>query len=137
MLRVLLVEDHPVNRKLFRDLLEMEFEVMEADSAATARAALAKATPDLILMDIQLPDQDGLALTRSLKSDSRFAGIPVVALSAHASADDIARARAAGCCEYITKPITDDPFVFLERLTMLARTRAGSSKMPPLLKASH
>jgi CheY-like chemotaxis protein len=133
MLRVLLVEDHPVNRKLFRDLLEIEFEVMAAESAAAARALLASALPDLILMDIQLPDQDGLTLTRSLKSDPRFAAIPVVALSAHASADDVARARAAGCCEYITKPITDDPFVFLERLSMLARTRAGGRVRPTAL----
>ena len=127
MLKVLLVEDHPVNRKLFRDLLRIQFEVLEADTAATARAILSTVTPDLILMDIQLPDQDGLALTPQLEGGRRFASIPIIALSAHASANDIALAHAAGCCEYITKPITDDPFVFLERLTALALPAAATS----------
>jgi len=121
MLKVLLVEDHPINRKLFRDLLQIQFEVLEADTAAAAQAILATESPDLILMDIQLPDQDGLALTRTLKANSRVADTPIVAVSAHASQADIALARAAGCCEYITKPITDDPDVFLDRLARLAR----------------
>jgi len=120
MAKILLVEDHPMNRKLFRDLLSLQFEVLEAESAAQARAVLAADKPDLILMDVQLPDQDGLALTRSLKADPALAAIPVVALSAHASEQDIARAAAAGCCSYITKPVTDDPYVFLERIARLA-----------------
>jgi two-component system, cell cycle response regulator DivK len=121
MPKVLLVEDHPINRKLFRDLLQIHFEVLEADTAAAARVILSSASPDLILMDIQLPDQDGLALTRAVKADVRYTGIPIVALSAHASETDIAAARAAGCCDYITKPITDDPFVFLDRLLRIAQ----------------
>jgi two-component system cell cycle response regulator DivK len=114
--KVLLVEDHPLNRKLFRDILEIEFEVVEATSAEEAQDILRTLSPDLILMDIQLPGMDGLTLTRLLKSDPSTATIPVLAVSAHAMSGDIARARAVGCADYITKPITDDPWAFLERL---------------------
>ena len=67
-------------------------------------------------MDIQLPGMDGISLVRQLKADPRREGIPVIAISAHAMARDIEQARAAGCVDYITKPITDDPFTFLERI---------------------
>jgi CheY-like chemotaxis protein len=61
--------------------------------------------PDLILMDVQLPGQDGLALTRQLKADPATAAIPIIALTAHAMAGDQELALAAGCVGYITKPI--------------------------------
>ena len=113
---VLIIEDHPLNRKLFRDILEFQFDVIEADSAEAGLESLQEDRPDLILMDIQLPGMDGLACTRRIKADARTRSIPVVALSAHAAPSDIRQALNAGCCDYITKPITDDPFVFLERL---------------------
>src|SRR5262249_11264005 len=69
-----------------------------------------------ILMDIQLPGMDGLTLTRRLKADTTTADIPIVGLSAHAMKRDIEMARQAGCVDYITKPITDDPFTFLGRI---------------------
>jgi CheY-like chemotaxis protein len=117
MTTVLVVEDHPMNRKLFRDILEFRFDVVEAESAEDARELLRDLTPDLILMDVQLPGMDGLSFTRELKADPRTAPVPVVAVSAHALAQNVEKARAAGCAEYITKPITDDPFVFLDRLS--------------------
>jgi len=113
---VLLVEDHPLNRKLFRDILGFEFEVVEAETAEVARDKLQNLVPDLILTDFQLPGMDGITFVRELKKDPKFVGVPVVAISAHAMPRDIALAREAGCVDYITKPITDDPFVFLERL---------------------
>lgn len=116
MATILLVEDHPMNRKLVRDILLFQFDVEEAVSAETAWDWLQSHRPDLILMDIQLPGMDGLTLTRRLKSDPVTADIPIVALSAHAMARDIEMAREAGCVDYITKPITDDPFTFLERI---------------------
>ena len=67
-------------------------------------------------MDVGLPGMDGLALTRRLKADPATAAVPVIALSAHAMARDLEMAREAGCVDYITKPITDDPFTFLERI---------------------
>ena len=117
MLTVLLVEDHPMNRKLFRDILEMQFQVVEAGSAEEALERLATVIPDLILLDVQLPGMDGLSLARQLKSDPERAHVPIVGLSAHAMSRDVEQAREAGCVDYITKPITDDPFTFLERIS--------------------
>ena len=116
MATILLVEDHPMNRKLVRDILLFQFGVDEVASAEAAQDYLQTHHPDLILMDIQLPGMDGLTLTRRLKTDPATATIPVVALSAHALPYDIQEAREAGCVDYITKPITDDPFTFLERI---------------------
>jgi CheY-like chemotaxis protein len=127
---ILLVEDNPMNRKLFRDILEFRFNVVEAGSAEAALKKLQTVYPDLILMDIQLPGMDGLSLIRHLKANQATADIPLVALSAHVMAHDIEQARQAGCVDYITKPITDDPFVFLERIARYLN-RAHSSCAPP------
>lgn len=116
MATILLIEDHPMNRKLVRDILLFQFEVDEAVSAEAAQDYLQTHHPDLILMDIQLPGMDGVTLVRRLKADPATADIPVIALSAHAMSRDIEQARQAGCIDYITKPITDDPFTFLERI---------------------
>lgn len=116
MATILLVEDHPMNRKLVRDILLFQFDVEEAVSAEVAQEYLRTHRPDLILLDIQLPGMDGLSLMRRLKAEPATADIPIVALSAHAMRRDIDLARQAGCVDYITKPITDDPFTFLERI---------------------
>lgn len=116
MATVLLVEDNPMNRKLFRDILEIQFQVAEAETAEVARAWLEDHVPDLILMDMQLPGMDGVTFTRLLKQDPRWKDLPIVGVSAHALPRDIEQALQAGCSEYITKPITDDPFTFLERI---------------------
>lgn len=116
MATILLVEDHPMNRKLVRDILLFQFDVDEAVSAEAAEEYLQTHHPDLILLDIQLPGMDGLSLMRRLKAEPATADIPIVALSAHAMSRDIEMARQAGCVDYITKPITDDPFTFLERI---------------------
>src|SRR5689334_20210015 len=106
---VLVVEDNAMNRKLMRDILEIRFEVAEAHSAEEAVPLLQLRRPDLILMDLQLPGMDGLALVRQLKQDPATRDIPVVAVSAHAMKHNIEQALDAGCIEYVTKPLTDDP----------------------------
>jgi two-component system cell cycle response regulator DivK len=114
---VLVVEDNRMNRELVRDILEFRFRVVEADSAEAAWDLLHELTPDLILMDVQLPGMDGLTFTRRLKAEGgRLAGVPVVAVSAHALPRDVQLAREAGCVDYVAKPITDDPFTLLDRL---------------------
>jgi CheY-like chemotaxis protein len=128
MTTILLVEDHPTNRKLFRDLLLFQFDVVEAGSAEEAQEKLLLRLPDLILMDMQLPGMDGLSLVRLLKADTTTAAIPIVAISAHAMSRDIEMARAAGCSDYITKPITDDPFAFLDRV---GRSLPPEKRPPP------
>jgi two-component system, cell cycle response regulator DivK len=109
--RILLVEDNEANQMLARAVLELEgFEVRVAGSAEEARAELRAASPSLILMDVQLPGQDGLSLTRELKGDPATASIPVIALTAHAMSGDRALAIHAGCEGYIPKPIDTRTF---------------------------
>ncbi|MCI0379822.1 MAG: response regulator [Gemmataceae bacterium] len=79
---------------------------------------------DLVLMDVQLPGIDGVTFVRELKANPQTADIPVVAVSAHAMAHTIQEAMAAGCAAYVTKPVTDDPFVFLEKLRRIIQASA-------------
>ncbi|MDH3627699.1 MAG: response regulator [Acidobacteriota bacterium] len=103
---VLIVEDNPTNRKLTRNILTNHgYEVLEAKTGEEALDVLSTRTPDLVLMDLQLPGMDGLETTRRLRQNPRTADLQIVALTAHAKAVDETRARAAGCDGYITKPI--------------------------------
>lgn len=106
MARILVVEDNPQNMRLAAVVLEQAgHEVFQAVDAATG-IDLARATrPDLILMDLQLPDMDGLAATRVLKADPVTQRTPICALTACAMKGDEERIREAGCDGYITKPI--------------------------------
>ncbi|MBK7865123.1 MAG: response regulator [Archangiaceae bacterium] len=110
--RVLVVDDNPQNLKLARVLLEAEgYQVQGAVDAAQAEHALAGFDARLVLMDLQLPDLDGLELTRRLKADPRHAGRKVVALTAYAMKGDRERALAAGCDGYLSKPIDSELFL--------------------------
>jgi CheY-like chemotaxis protein len=103
---ILVVDDNDAGLLLVRTVLEMEgFAVDSAASAQEVLARLKLRTPDLVLMDVQLPGQDGLSLTRQLKADPATAGIKIVALTAYAMAGDREQALAAGCIGYITKPV--------------------------------
>src|SRR5947209_6036176 len=106
----LLVEDNAMNRKLLRDILEIRFEVLEAETAERALELLANHLPDLMLVDLQLPGMDGLTLMRHVKESGATAAVPVVAISAHAMQEDIDQAMNCGCAEYVTKPLIEDPF---------------------------
>lgn len=109
--RILVVEDNEANQMLVRAVLELEgYVVSLAGSATEALEILRASTPDLILMDVQLPGQDGLSLTRLLKSQASTAEIPVVALTAHAMRGDREQALSAGCVGYIAKPIDTHTF---------------------------
>lgn len=111
--RILIVEDNPMNRRLAQFLLHSRgYEVWEAPSAAQALALLDQRQPDLIVMDIQLPAMDGLETTRWLKAHAETKDIPIIAVTSYAMPGDEARALAAGCQAYITKPI--DKALFLE-----------------------
>lgn len=103
---VLIVEDNPANLLLIRAVLRRGgFETAEASSGEGLRRELRRARPDAVLMDVRLGDEDGLTLTRALKSDPGTAAIPVVAVTAQAMAGDRERALAAGCAGYVCKPI--------------------------------
>ena len=104
--RVLVVDDNALNIELVAAVLGAAgFEVDAAPDAEAAVRRIEAARPDLILMDIQLPDVDGMALTRRLKADPATQGIVIVAFTAYAMRGDEKRMRAAGCDGYLAKPI--------------------------------
>ncbi len=106
MARLLLVEDNEMNRDMLsRRLQRKGFEVSLAVTGLEAVTMASSASPDLILMDISLPELDGLEATRRIKADEQTRGIPVIALTAHAMSGDRERALEAGCDDYDTKPV--------------------------------
>ena len=108
---ILVVEDNPGNQLLTSSVLvRAGYEVELAESSVEALEHIAARLPDLILMDVQLPGMDGLSLTKALKSARETAGIPIVALTAHAMSGDREDALAAGCVGYIAKPIDTRTF---------------------------
>ena len=103
--RILVVEDQPDNRKIIRDVFALTgYEIIEAENGEEALAAIAKARPDLILMDIQLPIMDGYTATRRIKADPALRSIPVIAVTSYALSGEEKKAREAGCDDYIPKP---------------------------------
>jgi len=115
---VLVVEDHPFNRALLERLLELDgYRPLGADSIAQAERILAGARPALIILDVRLPDGDGLELARRLKSQAGTAECPILACSAGGAADEHQRAVEAGCEDFISKPI--DLRVFSRRVGAL------------------
>jgi len=106
MARILVVEDNVANRILARELLVAHgHEVLDAHAGREGVESARRDQPDLILLDLQLPDIDGYAVVRELRADASTAGIPVVALTAFALEGDRERAIASGCDGYVTKPI--------------------------------
>ena len=104
--RILIVEDNQLNMKLFRDVLEATgFRTLEASSGALAVELATQHRPDLVLLDIRLPDIDGVEALARLRSDARTAAIPVVALTAQAMGGDRERFLADGFDGYVSKPV--------------------------------
>ena len=110
--RVLVVEDNEMNMKLFRDVLQATgYRTLEATAGREAVQLATEHAPDLVLMDIQLPDIDGVEALRRLRSDERTASIPVLALTAQAMHGDHERFLAAGFDGYVSKPVNVVEFV--------------------------
>lgn len=110
--RILIVEDNDLNLKLFRDLLTAHgYDTIETKEGLEAIKLTKDEKPDLILMDIQLPEVSGLDVTRRLKSDSTISDIPIIAVTAFAMKDDEEKILSAGCEAYISKPISIVPFL--------------------------
>ena len=131
---ILVVEDNPASQMLVEAVLQgYGYLLRFAASAAEALASIELKRPDLILMDIQLPGQDGLSLTRQLKADPTYASIPVVAVTAHAMASDRQMSLDAGCVGHITKPydtqILADQIAAFLRASLLS---VAGGPIPPL-----
>ena len=104
---ILVVEDQADNRRILRDLLgNAGYELVEAESGEEAITAVAARHPDLILMDIQLPVMDGYEATRRIRSKPELGSVPIIAVTSYALAGDEAKALAAGCSAYVTKPFS-------------------------------
>ncbi len=109
---VLIVEDNELNMKLFNDLLEAHgYTTLKTRDGIQALGLAREHRPDLILMDIQLPEVSGLEVTKWLKEDETLKHIPVVAVTAFAMKGDEQKIRQGGCEDYIAKPITVSKFL--------------------------
>jgi len=126
-MRVLIIEDLPVNMLLTVAILERAgHQPIEAETAARGIALAREERPDAILMDIQLPDMDGLAATRLIKADTELQAIPIIALTAFAMKGDEEAMRAAGCDGYVTKPIRYREFLQeLDKVVAVSRRAAN------------
>ena len=121
---VMVVEDFEDNRFMMRRLLEMSgYRVLEAINGEEAVELAHRERPQLILMDLSLPQLDGLAATRRIRQNADLRDVPIVAVSAHDTADFHADALAAGCNDYVTKPIDFDQLEAL--LVRLLTKREG------------
>ena len=110
--KVLIVEDNELNMKLFHDLLDAQgYETLQTREGLQALSLAREHQPDLILMDIQLPEISGLEVTKWLKEDDDLAHIPVVAVTAFAMKGDEERIRQGGCEAYVSKPISVPKFI--------------------------
>ena len=109
---VMIVEDNELNMKLFNDLLEAKgYSTIQTRNGMEALELARQHKPDLILMDIQLPEVSGLEVTKWLKEENELHAIPVIAVTAFAMKGDEERIRQGGCEAYISKPISVSTFV--------------------------
>ena len=112
MKRILVVEDNETNMYLIRFILEKSgYEVIEAKDGASGVELAIKEKPDLIIMDLQLPDIDGLEATKRIRASKADGKIPIIALTSYAMASDREKALAVGCTGYISKPINPETFM--------------------------
>lgn len=110
--KILIIEDNDLNLKLFRDLLEANgYKTVETKEGLNALDLAKREMPDLILMDIQLPEISGLDVTRKIKAEPDVRDIPIIAVTAFAMKDDEEKILRAGCEAYISKPISITNFL--------------------------
>ena len=110
--KVLIVEDNELNMKLFHDLLEAhDIQTIETKNGHDVLDLARENRPDLIIMDIQLPEVSGLEVTKWLKDDEDLKSIPVIAVTAFAMKGDEEKIREGGCEDYISKPISVTHFI--------------------------
>jgi two-component system cell cycle response regulator DivK len=103
--RILVVDDNPASRELLRSALEPRYAVEEASNGNAAISSIRYSLPDLVLMDIQMPEMDGYETLREIRADSAIAALPVIAITAFAMFEDRQKAFSAGFDGYLPKPI--------------------------------
>lgn len=118
-LGVLIADDQALMRAGFRMILEAEPDLKVVGEATTGGEAVAEAgrlRPDVVLMDVRMPEMDGIEATRAIRKDPRFRRLPIIALTANAMIDDRMRCLAAGASDYIAKPLDVDKLLSLARV---------------------
>ena len=118
MKKIAVVEDNPDNRLLVRVILESQYEIDEYETGFAALEGLKKQRPDLVLLDVSLPEMDGTEVLQRIRSAESMRDLPVIALTAHAMAGDREKFMGAGFDDYVTKPIVDESLLLaaIERL---------------------
>ena len=119
---IAVVEDNPDNRLLVQALLEDRFEIVEYETGVEAVAGLMDVNPDLVLLDISLPEMDGTEVLAWIRQQEEFTDLPVIALTAHAMAGDREKYLSLGFDDYLTKPIVDEAVLFESIERCLATT---------------
>jgi two-component system cell cycle response regulator DivK len=133
--KVLIVEDNELNMKLFHDLLEAHgIGTVQTSNGLEVMEIARRENPDLILMDIQLPEVSGLDVTKWLKADDDLKRIPVIAVTAFAMKGDEEKIREGGCEDYISKPISVSRFIEVIQ-TYLNKTPAEETEAVPAIDA--
>jgi CheY-like chemotaxis protein len=121
--RIAVVEDNPDNRLLVQALLEEHYELTEYETGVLATEGLVQDNPDLVLLDISLPEMDGTEVLQWIREQEELKDLPVVALTAHAMAGDREKFLAQGFNDYLTKPIVDET-ILLETIARWLKTPA-------------
>ncbi|MFA6560352.1 MAG: response regulator [Verrucomicrobiia bacterium] len=124
MKKIAIVEDNPDNRLLVRAILGERYEVAEYENGMDACEGLRKQNPDLVLLDISLPDMDGMEVLRRIRADAALKQIPVIALTAYDTVSDRDKFIAAGFDDYLTKPILDEA-ILLEAIERCLNRRGA------------
>lgn len=131
--KVLIVEDNELNMKLFNDLLEAHgYSTVQTNDGTTVLDIARAEKPDLILMDIQLPEVSGLEVTAWLKKDEELKHIPVIAVTAFAMKGDEDKIREGGCEDYISKPISVGEFISTVKRNLPELTQDDDTNAPDL-----
>ena len=125
MKRIAVVEDNPDNRLLVRVILESLYEVVEFENGFLALQGLPKEKPDLVLLDVSLPEMDGTEVLEKIRAQAELRRLPVIALTAHAMAGDREKYLKAGFDDYVTKPIVDETLLLDAIAKQLATSPAA------------
>ena len=112
MRKIAVVDDNADNRLIIRTILEDQYEILEYSSGIEAIEGFRKSKPDVVILDISLPEMDGTEILRRLRDDSDLHSLPVIALTAHAMVGDREKYLAAGFNDYVAKPILDMSVLF-------------------------
>jgi CheY-like chemotaxis protein len=121
MTKIALVEDNPDNRMLVHAILDDVFDIVDYENGVDALAGITANRPDVVLLDISLPQMDGTEVLRRIRADSELSDLPVVALTAHAMAGDREKYLGLGFDDYVTKPILDEAVLVAAIAELLKR----------------